>query len=41
MFFDDDDESDPDRIQIQWERCVDYERILQMEVRQFATHHAF
>lgn len=26
VFFDDDDESDPDRIQIQWERCVDYER---------------
>lgn len=26
VFFDDDDESDPDRIQIQWKRSVDYEK---------------
>ena len=26
VFFDDDDESDPDRIELQWKRCVDYEK---------------
>lgn len=26
VFFDDDDESHPDRIEIQWKRCVDYEK---------------